>query len=177
MERATLARPYADAVAKLAAAGNNWGIWSQRLALISQVSGDAQVQSLAANPAVPASRVAELIMAVCGDPLGVEGNNLTQLLAENKRLALLPEIVRLFEIAKAAEEGVLEAHITTAYELNVEQMAGLVAKLESKFGRKIHTTQSVDTDLIGGVLIQVGDEIMDASVRGGLENLAATLKA
>lgn len=177
MERATLARPYADAVAKLAAAGDNWGPWSQRLALLAQVSGDAQVQALAGNPVVPAGRVAELILAVCGEQLGVEGQNLTQLLAENKRLALLPEIVRLFELAKAAQEGVLEAHITTAYALSDAQMAGLVAKLESKFGRKIHTAQSVDADLIGGVLIQVGDEIMDASVRGGLESLAVTLKA
>lgn len=177
MERATLARPYADAVAKLAAAGNNWGPWSQRLALLAQVCGDAQVQALAGNPVVPAARVAELILAVCGAQLGAEGQNLARLLAENKRLALLPEIVRLFEVAKAAQEGVLEAHITTAYELNAGQMAGLVARLESKFGRKIHTTQSVDADLIGGVLIQVGDEIMDASVRGGLENLAVTLKA
>lgn len=177
MERATLARPYAEAVAKLAAAGNSWGPWSQRLALLAQVAGDAQMQDLASNPAIPAARVAEVILAVCGDRLGVEGNNLTQLLAENKRLALLPEIVDLFEMAKAAQEGVLEAHVTTAYELGATQLSGLVAKLEAKFGRKVHATQSVDAELIGGVLIQVGDEIMDASVRGGLETLAVTLKA
>ncbi len=177
MERATLARPYADAVAKLAAEGDSWSPWSSRLALLSQVAGDAQIQDLAANPSVPNSRIAELILAVCGDKLGAEGGNLVRLLAENKRLSLLPEIVGLFELAKAVQEGVLEAHITTAYELTAKQMAGLVSKLETKFDRKVHATQSVDADLIGGVLIQVGDEIMDASVRGGLENLAVTLKA
>ncbi len=177
MERATLARPYADAVAKLAADGNAWGLWSERLALLRLVTSDEQIRALATNPAVPSRRLTEVVLAVCGDQLGEEGANLVGLLAENKRLGLMPEIVDLFEAEKAAREGVLEAHVTTAFELGAEQMAGLVAKLEAKFGRRITATQSVDASLIGGVVIQVGDEVMDASVRGGLENLAVTLKA
>jgi len=83
----------------------------------------------------------------------------------------------LFEALKSEQEGGLAAHITSAFTLAAEQMAGLVAKLEAKFGRKVTATQSVDSELIGGVVIQVGDEVMDASVRGGLEALAVTLKA
>jgi F-type H+-transporting ATPase subunit delta len=177
MERATLARPYADAVAKLAAEGNAWTLWSERLGLLNLVAADGQIKALATNPSVPAPRLAEVILAVCGDRLGAEGANLVGLLVENKRLNLLSEIVALFEAIKAEREGLLEAHITTAYELSGEQMASLVAKLEAKFGRKISATQSLDAELIGGVVIQVGDEVMDASVRGGLENLAVTLKA
>lgn len=177
MERATLARPYADAVAKLAEEGNAWELWSQRLALLAMVAQDEQAQALAANPSVSSERVAGVILAVCGDQLGPEGANLVGLLAENKRLALMPEIVQSFEAEKAAREGVLEAHVTTAFELNADQMSGLVSKLEAKFGRKITATQSVDADLIGGVVVQVGDEVMDASVRGGLASLAVTLKA
>ena len=177
MERATLARPYADAVAKLAGEGNAWGIWSDRLGLLALVAQDEQVQALATNPSVSAERVAGVILGVCGDKLGPEGDNLVGLLAENKRLALLPEIVQAFEAEKAAREGVLEAHVTTAFDLSEAQMAGLIAKLEAKFGRKINATQSVDAELIGGVVVQVGDEVMDASVRGGLASLAVTLKA
>jgi F-type H+-transporting ATPase subunit delta len=177
MERATLARPYAEAVAKLAAGANAWGVWSERLALLALVAGDGQIQDLAGNPAVPASRVAELMLAVCAGRLGDEGENLVRLLAENKRLGLMDEIVTQFEALKAAQEGELSAHVTSAYPLDDMQMAGLVARLEAKFGRRITASQSVDGDLIGGVVIQVGDEVMDASVRGGLENLAVTLKA
>lgn len=177
MERATLARPYADAVAKLASEGNAWGVWSDRLGLLALVAQDEQIQSLAANPSVSAERVAQVIQGVCGDKLGPEGANLVGLLAENKRLSLMPEIVQSFEAVKAAREGVLEAHVTTAFELSAEQLAGLVAKLETKFGCKITATQSLDPELIGGVVVQVGDEVMDASVRGGLANLAVTLKA
>lgn len=177
MERATLARPYADAVAKLAADGDTWGPWSERLGLLRMVTGDEQIRSLAANPAISVERLTEVILAVCGDKLGAQAANLVGLLVENKRLSLLPEIVDLFEVEKAAREGVLEAHVTTAFELSTAQLEGLMAKLESKFGRKIAATQSVDPALIGGVVIQVGDEVMDASVRGGLENLAVTLNA
>jgi F-type H+-transporting ATPase subunit delta len=177
MERATLARPYADAVAKLAVEGNAWTAWSERLGLLNLVTADEQIKALTTNPSVTAERLVQVILSVCGDKLGAEGANLVGLLAENKRLNLLAEIVTLFETMKAEREGVLEAHVTTAYELAPGQMASLVARLEGKFGRKIEATQSLDADLIGGVIIQVGDEVMDASVRGGLENLAVTLKA
>lgn len=177
MERSTLARPYADAVAKLAGESNAWSAWSERLGLVALVAADDQIRFLASNPAIPAARLSEVILSVCGDKLGAEGANLVGLLSENKRLNLLPEIVQMFEAMKATQEGVLEAHVTTAFELSAAQMAGLLARLEAKFGSKISATQSVDKELIGGVVIQVGDEVMDASVRGGLANLAVTLKA
>jgi F-type H+-transporting ATPase subunit delta len=128
------------------------------------------------NPAITGSRVAETILYVCGDKLGAEVKNLTQLLVENKRLALLPEIINLFEKLKAEQEGELTAHIISAFALTVEQMTALVEKLQVKLGRKITATQSIDSELIAGVIIQVGDEVMDASVRGGLQSLAVSLK-
>ncbi len=177
MERATLARPYAEATAKLAAETQGWEPWAQRLALLDTLVGDAQIQALAANPGVESSRVAEVILAVCGQALGTEGANLVQLLAENRRLTLLPEIRAQFQALKAIQEGELTAHVTSAYELTAAQLAALVARLEDRYGRRIKATQSTDPELIGGVLIQVGDEVMDASVRGGLEQLSVTLQA
>jgi F-type H+-transporting ATPase subunit delta len=177
MERATLARPYAEAIAKLAGESASWGLWSEQLNLLAQVAADEQLKMLINNPAIASSKIAEILLAVCGDKFGVEPANLTRLLAENKRLVLLPEIVDLFESLKSEQEGELTAHFTSAFEMSAEQVAALVAKLQVKLGRKITATQSVEPDLIGGVVIQVGDEVMDASVRGGLEALAVTLKA
>ncbi|MFA5083443.1 MAG: F0F1 ATP synthase subunit delta [Hydrogenophilaceae bacterium] len=176
-EITTIARPYAEAVAKLAGETSSWKAWSDMLALAAQVATDPQVADLSGNPAVPAERVADLIVSVCGTGLNVEGANFVRLLAENKRFSSLPVIARLFEEIKADQEGVLEARIATAFELSAAQMAGLMAKLEAKFGHKINASQEVDTSLIGGVVIQVGDEVMDASVRGRLASMAATLKA
>jgi F-type H+-transporting ATPase subunit delta len=176
-ELTTIARPYAEAVARMAAECNAWGRWSAMLAALKAVCADHQVAALAVNPAVSTEQVAEVILAVCGDKLDAQGANLTRLLTENKRLATLPEIARLFEELKAVQEGVLEAHVTSAFTLTGEQLAGLVARLEQKFGRKVTATQSVDASLIGGVIIAVGDEVMDASVRGKLADMAATLQA
>ena len=176
-EITTIARPYAEALAGLAKDGNSWTTWSDMLTLANAVVGDAQVADLIGNPAVSAERIVEVVKAVCGDKLNAEGMNFLHALAENKRFAALPEICRLFEEMKAAQEGVLEALVTTAFELTADQLAGLMAKLEAKFGHKISVSQKVDNALIGGVVIQVGDEVLDASVRGRLGELAATLQA
>lgn len=176
-ELTTIARPYAEAVARMAAEGQSWSQWSTTLATLQTVCADPQVAELAVSPGVATDQVAEVILAVCGSRLDALGANLVRLLAENKRLAVLPELARLFEEEKARHEGVLEAHVTSAFELTAEQMAGLVARLEQKFARKVTATQSVDASLIGGVIIAVGDEVMDASVRGKLAEMAATLQA
>jgi F-type H+-transporting ATPase subunit delta len=176
-ELTTIARPYAEAVAGLAAEGGNWSAWSEMLGLLAGVVADPQIADLAASPAVTVGQLTEVILAVCGDRLDQEGANLVHLLAENKRLTLLPQIVGLFEEMKAAQEGVLEARVTTAFELTERQLKGLVDRLEQKFDRKVVATQSVDPGLIGGVVIAVGDEVMDASVRGKLAEMAVSLKA
>ena len=176
-ETTTVARPYAEAIAHLAKSANGWQSWSDMLALAARAAADPQIADLITNPGVSAQTVADIIVAACGDGLNAEGANFVHLLAENKRFTMLPEIGRLFESLKADAEGVLEANIATAYSLSAEQMAGLVAKLEAKLGRKIEASQHVEPDLIGGVVIQVGDEVMDASVRGKLADLTATLNA
>lgn len=176
-ELTTLARPYAEAVASLAKAGKSWSAWSDMLALLNTVTADENIRALAAHPDVTGERLIGVILAVCGDKLTAEGHNLIRLLVENDRLAALPEIARLFEEIKAAEEGVIEAHIVSAIELSPEQIATLVARLKARFGREVTATQEVDPDLIGGVVIHVGDKVLDASVRGKLNELAATLTA
>ncbi|MFN3593666.1 MAG: F0F1 ATP synthase subunit delta [Thiobacillaceae bacterium] len=176
-ELTTLARPYAEAIARLAKTGNSWTAWSDMLVLLAAVSQDAQIAALAEHPEVTQEQLLQVLLAVCSDRLTAEGVNLLRLLVENKRLAALSEIARLFEEMRAAEEGVLEARIVTAYELTPQQLAELVSRLEARFGRKVQATQEVDPGLIGGVVIQVGDEVLDASVRGRLAELAATLTA
>jgi len=176
-EITTIARPYAEAVSRLARDSHRWSEWSQALGLIAAVTADQQLRGLAGNPSVPAERVADVVIGVCGKQLDAEAANLVRMLAENKRLTIVPEIVRLFEELKAAQEGLLEARILTAFELTTAQLQALVAKLEAKFDRKVTAEQQLDATLIGGVIIQVGDEVLDASVRGRLNDMTAALKA
>jgi F-type H+-transporting ATPase subunit delta len=101
--------------------------------------------------------------------------NFVSVLASNERLEVLPEIVSIFETLRNAHEGVLDAQVTSAYPLSEQQVADVVATLEAKYRRKVKVTVSVDADLIGGISIRIGDEVMDASVRGKLAQLACAL--
>lgn len=99
------------------------------------------------------------------------------LLAENKRITVLSQINQLFEQLKAQHEGVLDAKIVSAFTMENKQLKKLIDDLEQKFKRKIEAQVSVDPELIGGIKVEIGDEILDASVRGKLEAMAVALKS
>jgi F-type H+-transporting ATPase subunit delta len=98
-----------------------------------------------------------------------------QVLIDNDRLVVVPEMRVLFEDLKREHEGLLEAQITSAFALDDEQKARLVRRLETKYQRKVSAKVSVDPQLIGGVKIVVGDKVLDATVRGKLDAMAAAL--
>ncbi|MCS6785979.1 MAG: F0F1 ATP synthase subunit delta [Thiobacillaceae bacterium] len=176
-ELTTVARPYAEAVARLARERGDWQAWSQRLAWLAAVVQEERLATIIADPQFSPQRLLDLLDSLCAERLGPEGMNLVRLLVDNKRLALAPEIARLFEQMRAQEEGRLKARIRTAYPLEPQQLAALLARLEARYGRSVEVEEEVDPELIGGVIIQVGDEVLDASVRGKLAELAASLTA
>lgn len=175
-EIATIARPYAEAVFRLAKETGTLKVWSDQLALVNAVAADPDMRRLAADPNVSTEQLNSLFLAVCGDKLSSEVANFVKLLIENGRIGVLPEIVAQFETLKASEGGVLEAVITSAYPLNDTQLAELTARLEARYQRKINASVTVDPELIGGIVVSVGDEVYDASVRGKLQGMAYALK-
>src|ERR1019366_448636 len=116
-----------------------------------------------------------VMLGVCGDKLDGAGRNFVQVLIEYRRLAQLSEIRALYEELKLAHQGVLEAEIHSAFPIDQAQVRVLVAKLESKYQRKVRPVISVDPQLIGGVRIVVGDRVFDATVRGRLDAMSAAL--
>lgn len=174
-EIATIARPYAEAVFSLAKQANALSNWSEQLALANAVAADPEMGRLAADPKVSAEQFSGLFLAVCGDRLATEAGNFIRLLVENGRIAVLPEVVVQFEVLKASEGGVLDAAVTSAFAMSAAQLAELSARLETRFKRKVHASVTVDPALIGGVIIAVGDEVYDASVRGKLQGMAYAL--
>ena len=102
--------------------------------------------------------------------------NLIDVLATNERLSALPEIADLFEELKAAQEGVKEATIYSAFPVDDKQRKALIEDLEARFNTRLTAEVVVDQSLIGGVKIVVGDQVLDTSVRGQLESLRLALK-
>jgi len=174
-ELATIARPYAEAVFRLAKQTNALGAWSDALNLIATVYRDPQMQAAVANPKVTPSEIERLMLAICGERIDGVARNLIQLLVHNRRLSLLTEIRALFEQLKLEDEGKLDARISSAFPMEDTQRNQVVNLLSSRFKRKINATVIVDSNLIGGIKVEVGDKIWDASVRGRLQNMAAAL--
>jgi F-type H+-transporting ATPase subunit delta len=115
-----------------------------------------------------------VIAGAAGD-LPAAAQNLVRVLIENGRVAALPEVRAVFETLKNEREGIVDAEIASAFALDEAQLATLVGELEARFRRKVKPRVSVDGDLIGGVTVAVGDEVIDASVRGKLAAMAAAL--
>jgi F-type H+-transporting ATPase subunit delta len=156
-EVATIARPYAEAVFGLADTADALPAWSQSLATMAEVAAQPDVKTC------------------IREQLSAAAQNLVRVLIENDRLALLPQIRTAFEALKNEREGVIDADIISAFPLDDVQLAGLVADLEKRFKRRINPHLRVDQELIGGVRIAVGDEVIDGSVRGKLAAMAAGL--
>lgn len=175
-EAVTIARPYAVAVFRLAKEKNALAKWSEMLAMASAVIADPQMQAIIDDPKFGAADVERLVLAVCGDKLDEAGVNLIKLLVEYDRIALLPDITGIFEELKAQDEGSLDAEITAATALTDAQVKTLIDQLQAKFGKKVEASVKVDPEIIGGIKIVVGDTVIDASVRGRLQELAYTLK-
>ncbi len=175
-EAITIARPYAVAVFRLAKEKNALAKWSEMLSFAAAVAQDAQMRALIEDPKLASADVERMFLSVCDDRLDETGQNLIKLLVEYGRLALVPEVAEAFEELKALDEGTLDAEITSAVKIGDAEVKALVGQLQIKFGKKVDATVKVDPEIIGGIKIVVGDTVIDASVRGRLQELAYTLK-
>ncbi len=176
-EISTIARPYAVAAFKLAKEQNALAKWSEMLGFASAVANDAQMKAYIQDPKVISSDLEAAFLKVTSDKLNENGQNLIKVLVEYGRLSVLPAITTAFEDLKALDEGTLDAQIIAAAQPSAAETKDLVKRLEAKFGKKIEASVSVDPELIGGIKIIVGDTVIDASVKGQLQNLAYTLTA
>jgi F-type H+-transporting ATPase subunit delta len=175
-EFATVARPYAEALFRVAQNGD-MAAWSGIVSELAQIGANPDLQAFAGNPNVKPAQLAETIASLVKSPLNAEANNFIAMLAENGRIALLPEIAAQFTVLKNAQAGAADATVHSAFELSADQLNTLVATLEKKFGRKLNPTVEIDPSLIGGVRVVVGDEVLDTSVRAKLQQMHLALVA
>jgi F-type H+-transporting ATPase subunit delta len=173
-ELATIARPYAEALFRVAQSGN-MAAWSELVSGMSSVAANPDMQELARNPKVSDEQIVSTFLAALNSPANAELQNIVGMLVENGRLALLPEIALQFHALKNAQEGAADAEIVSAFELTPAQINDLVATLQKRFGRNLNPSVTVDNSLIGGVRVVVGDEVLDTSVRAKLQQMQTAL--
>lgn len=168
----TLARPYARAAYAHARDGGDAAQWSQALGFAARVAADPQVASLLSHPQLSSANAATLLVA---DGAGESFQRFIELLADNQRLALLPEIAGLYEDLRAEAERVVRATVTSAAELQPGELESIKAALRRRFDRDVQIQTAVDPSLIGGAVIDTGDLVIDGSLRGKLARLESSL--
>lgn len=174
-ELATVARPYAEATFKAALEKNALAPVAGSLALVAAAARDEQMRSLLGNPKVSAQQKKDVFTAVGGDRLDPLVKNLISVLIDNHRDVLIGLIAERFEELKHEHERVLRARITSAQPLSEEQRADIVAALEKRHGKRIEAELDVDPQLLGGARVQIGDQVIHASIRDALAQMAAAL--
>ncbi|MDR2614931.1 MAG: F0F1 ATP synthase subunit delta [Candidatus Accumulibacter sp.] len=175
-ESATIARPYAQAVFRLAREERSLAEWSDRLRRLAAIAGDPQMAEVIGNPKFSAGQLVELFMGLSNEPENRELASFVAQIAENGRFDVLPDIGAIFESLKDADEGVEEASVESAFPIDEPALGALMKRLETHFGGRLRGRVTLNPSLIGGVRVAVGDRIFDASVRGKLDAMSAALK-
>ncbi len=168
----TLARPYARALFLLAKETGQLKSVSESLSFSAQACVVPELAALLGNPRVSNAQLLDLLSPA-------EANETMQrflsVLAENNRLALLPDVSELFEQLRAESEHVLKANVTSAVAMSDAELSKLTEALKKRFGRDVEVQTAVDASLIGGAIIDTGDMVIDGSVRNKLARLNAGL--
>lgn len=175
-ELTTVARPYAEAVFSLAKDTHALDRWSETLSWLAAMVKNPELAEVVSNPKHTAQEVEALLMDVLGSRANDEAKRFVGALLDNGRLLVLPEIASQFELLKAEAEGAVEAMVETAFPMTDEQKSELTAALSKKYGKNVRLDVRENADLIGGVRVLIGDDVIDASVRGKLHAMAASLK-
>jgi F-type H+-transporting ATPase subunit delta len=172
----TIARPYAEAAFEVAKADGNLDAWADGLSTLGAIVEDAQVAEQLDNPNATPEQLIELLFGVAGEGLSVHLQNLVRILAENKRLVVLPDIARLFAQMKTAYDGLRHIEITSAYPVTDAERDELAERLKAHFGADVDLSVAEDPNLIGGIKVRAGDIVIDGTVRGKLERLSNDLQ-
>ena len=174
-EAITTARPYAQAAFDEAQKQNDLKGWSETLLAGAEAVSNAEVAMIIASPRATAKQVEEVMRALCGTKAGSMQDNFIRLLAENRRLDVLPEIAAHYEVMRAEAEKAVEVTVSSAFELNDAQKQKITAALTKRMNRKINLSCQTDKQLVGGIVIRAGDKVIDGSVRARLGEMANAL--
>ncbi|ADE13209.1 F0F1 ATP synthase subunit delta [Sideroxydans lithotrophicus] len=174
-EAITTARPYAQAAFDEAQKLNALKSWSEMLLSLAEAVENPEVHAVITNPRVAKKQIEGLVEALIGSGASQQQRNFVRILADNQRLLELTEIAALFEALKAEAEKTVNVVVDAAFELSSAQQDKIVSSLKKRMGREIKLTCKVNKELLGGVVIRAGDQVIDGSARARLNEMANAL--
>jgi len=167
----TAARRYAEAAFEIAARDGALDAWRDELALAAEIFSAQQVVSVLDNPALPLAQRTRVADHLLSGRVNTKLLNLARLLVTRGRADILPAVAAEYKRLLNRQRGVVEAVVTSASSLSPDETSALRAKLAAMTGADVDLRVHVDDSLIGGLTVRVGDQLLDASVRGRLERL------
>ncbi|MEM7541053.1 MAG: F0F1 ATP synthase subunit delta [Pseudomonadota bacterium] len=174
-EDQTIARPYATAAYKHAVEEGTVQAWGEMLARLGEATGLADMKALIAHPRVSAEQLAEICEAVVGPEISDKQRNFIKVLIEAERVAIAPGIVEQFEALRARAEGLNNVELSSAFPMSDAEIEKISTSLSDRFGGECKVSCQVDESLIGGVVIKIGDAVIDLSISGRLRSLGQAL--
>ncbi|MBJ3815735.1 F0F1 ATP synthase subunit delta [Shimwellia pseudoproteus] len=175
-EFVTVARPYAKAAFDFAAEHQSIDRWQTMLAFAAEVTKNDKMDELISGALAPET-LAKTFIEICGDQLDTHAQNLIQVMAENGRLAVLPDVLEQFIQLRAASEAIVEVEVTSASALSDAQLTKISTAMEKRLSRKVKLNCKIDKSVMAGVIIRAGDMVIDGSIRGRLDRLADVLQS
>ena len=172
-ELATIARPYAEALFK--AAGADLATTAAWLDELAAIASNVQLQQYAGNPSVTSLQTFDVVTGVAKTALPEAAKNFLRAVIDNGRISVLPEIASQFRALKNAKSGSSDAIVFSAFALDGAALADLQTTLEKRFDKKLNLKVELQPELIGGIRVVVGDEVLDTSVKARLEQMKAAL--
>ncbi len=169
--RDTGARRYAEAAFEVAMRDGTLEAWRSELDVAAGIAGDQRALDILANPSVPIERRSTAVADMLGKRVSRPVLNLVQLMLRRGRIEYLPRVAAEFRRLDDDRQGITHAVATSATELTPDEVRALTARLEQSTGGRIALDVEVDPSLLGGLVVRVGDRLIDGSVRGRLERL------
>lgn len=174
-EAITIARPYAQAAFDEAQKLADLKGWAEALLSLAGAVCHPEARAVITSPRVAKAQLESLMEGLLGDQAKTQLRNFIRILVDNQRLLVLPEIAATFEALRAEAEKTVNVAVDSAFELSAAQQEKIVSSLKARLGREIKLVCKVNKELLGGVVIRAGDQVIDGSARTRLSEMANAL--
>jgi len=171
----TLARPYAKAAFELAVAEDATNRWNDMLDLAHEAVTEKSLAGLLESPHASNNQIVQILSDTAGEAFSARFRDFLSVLAENKRLSLLPEIALLYQELREEADGLLRVRVVSAIALDEDQSTRMKDALAKRFDREILLETEVDSSVIGGAVVYAGGQVIDGSLRDRLTKLSNSL--
>lgn len=175
MSYTTIARPYAKAVFEIAKQDKSFDTWSEQLSFLAALVTNNSIRAVIGSPKLTHQQRSDVLLKVCADKIDQKCSALLQVLSQNNRLLVAPAIYSIFHRLSNKEQKITEMNVTTANALTSQEQKQLAKQLSDKFKAELELSFKTDASIIGGIILDTGDKVLDASVKSKIRQLTNTL--